>query len=198
MDSRSCDDRACLNASVGVCAMYEDDNDAQHKSFGLALRNPNDRLNRSGYGAWFRAQWNGWSLEAEFDERSIDYTRKADGSKETAPDQNDYGVEATLHYRFAESNWGVGAKAGIIWLDKHYRTVTIGTDSVRLADTISEFGFVVNYFFWDNNNKLTADLTWVEDNSGVSTTSAGYMVGASRGVVVEDGLMFRIQWQLNF
>ena len=40
----------------------------------------------------------------------------------TAPDQTDSGAEATLHYRFADSNWGVGAKAGIIWLDSDYRT----------------------------------------------------------------------------
>ena len=165
---------------------------------GLALRNPNDRLNRLGYNAWFRAQRDGWSLETEFTGRRVDYTRKADGTKETAPDQADYGVEATLHYRFPDSNWGVGAKAGIVWLDKDYRTVAVGASSVRIPDSIKELGLVVNYFFWDHNNKVTADVSWVKGNSGVSSSAAGYLVGASKGVIVEDGLLFRLQWQLSF
>ena len=125
--------------------------------------------------------------------RNIDYTR---GS--TAQDQQDMGAELMLHYRFAETNWGVGARAGIIWLDNNYSTLTVGTTAVNIQDTITEVAGVVNYFFWDHSNKISADVTWVKDNSGVNTSSAGYMFGASRGVIIEDGILFRVQWQVQF
>jgi len=57
---------------------------------------------------------------------------------------------------------------------------------------------VVNYFFWDHNHKLSADATYVSENSAVSSSSAGYLFNPARGVVVEDGWMFRVQWQLQF
>ena len=69
---------------------------------------------------------------------------------------------------------------------------------MHIKDAIKEVAFVVNYFFWDHNNKISWDVTWVKDNSGVNTSSAGYMFGASRGVIIEDGIMMRIQWQINF
>ena len=57
---------------------------------------------------------------------------------------------------------------------------------------------MVNYFLYDHNNKLSADINWVQDNSGVSSSSAGYLQGASKGVLVEDGIFLRIQWQISF
>jgi hypothetical protein len=74
----------------------------------------------------------------------------------------------------------------------------VGASSVGIEDTITEFGLVVNYFFYDHGNKLSADVTLVQDNSAVSSSSAGYLFSPSKGVVVEDGVMLRIQWQLNF
>ena len=193
VDNRPCAERGRLDASVGVCAYYEDDDDTSEKSPGaLALRSVGP-LQRYGLGAWARARWNGWTAIAEYDMRSIDYTRSS-----TAPDQSDSGAELTVHYRFAESNWGLGAKAGIIWLDDDYRSLTVGNSVVPIADSISEYGFVVNYFFWDNNNKITADVTWVNDNSAVSSSAAGYLVDPTKGVVIEDGILLRIQWQIQF
>ena len=70
--------------------------------------------------------------------------------------------------------------------------------SVTVNDTITEFGVVVNYFFYDHSNKVSADVTWVQDNSAVRSSSAGYLVDPTKGVVVEDGVNLRIQWQINF
>ena len=194
VDHRACADRCRLEASVGVTGYYEDDNDASERSPGsLALR-ATGPLTRWGASAFFRARWQGFNALVEAAMRNVDYT-----SGSTAPTQQDYGVEAMLHYRFAESNWGVGVRAGIIWLDSDYDTLTVGTNPpVSIDDTIKEFAFVVNYFFWDHNNKISWDVTWVKDNSGVNTSSAGYMFGASRGVIIEDGIMMRVQWQINF
>jgi hypothetical protein len=192
VDHRACEDRCRLDASLGICGMYENDDDTSHKNVGLALRS-SGRFDRSGYGAWFRARLEGWSLEAEYMVRSIDYQGSA------APTQTDAGLQVTLHHRFAESNWGLGAKAGIIWLDDDYSFVAVGQNPpVAIEDTITEFGFVVNYFFWDHANKLTGDVTWVQDNSAVSASSSGYLVDPKKGVVIEDGIMFRLQWQLQF
>src|SRR5207245_8020244 len=81
VDHRSCDQRCKLNASLGVGAYYENDDDDQHAAVGgLALSPFNgaavagDRLVRNGFDAWFRAQWNGWSLELEGLYRNIDFT----------------------------------------------------------------------------------------------------------------------------
>ena len=193
VDNRACDERCRLDASLGVCAYYEDDDDSSERSPGsLALRAVGP-LNRSGVGAWFRGRYEGWTAIAEFDMRNVDYTR---GS--TSPDQQDSGAELTVHYRFAESNWGLGARAGVIWLDGDYRSLTVGTASVPIASTISEYAFVVNYFFWDHANKVSADVTWVQDNSGVKSSAPGYFWDPANGVVIEDGMMFRLQWQINF
>jgi hypothetical protein len=89
-------------------------------------------------------------------------------------------------------------RAGMIWLDDAYDTLTIGNNLVAIEDTITEVGFVVNYFFWDHGNKLSADVSWIQDNSAVRSSSAGYLFDPSKGVVIEDGVMLRIQWQLNF
>ena len=61
--------------------------------------------------------------------RDVDYTAPAapPTSRPTT------GAELTVHYRFAESNWGVGAKAGIIWLDDDYDTITVGTEPAGRA-----------------------------------------------------------------
>ena len=193
VDSRPCDKRCELEASLGAYGYYEDDDDAQEKSpGGLALRSTGP-LDRWGAGAWFRARWQGWNVLAQFDMRNVDYTR---GS--TAEDQRDMGAELMLHYRFAESNWGVGARAGIIRLDASYKTIAVGNSTVGIDDPILEIAGVVNYFFWDHGNKISADVTWLKDNGGVNTSSAGYMFGASRGVIREDGIMFRVQWQIQF
>lgn len=75
-----------------------------------------------------------------------------------APDQSDSGAEVTLHHRFADSNFGLGVRAGMIWLDDAYDTLTIGNNLVAIEDTITEVGFVVNYFFWDHGDELSADV----------------------------------------
>ena len=202
VDGRPCDKRCGLDAAVGVAGYYEDDNDQNHAAWGgLALHNPNDRAKRYGLDGWFRAQWNGFSLLAEFLYRNIDYTAEVAGTgfaDTLHKTQTDYGAHLMLHYRFAESNWGVGVRGSVIWLDSDYDTLTVGTTTVNLEDRIMELGFVVNYFFWDHNNKVSADINWVQDNSGVNSSSAGYMFGVTnRGVIVEDGIMLRLQWQIN-
>ena len=193
VDHRACEDRCRLDASLGVCALYENDDDSSHRGWGLRLGSPTSRADRTGYGAWFRARKQGWNLLIEYASREVDYQG---GS--TAPTQTDSGIAATIHHRFAESNWGIGAKYATIWLDDDYSSVTVGAVAVPLEDTITEYGFVVNYFFWDNNNKVSADVTWVNDNSAVSASSAGYLVDPKKGVVIEDGVMLRIQWQIQF
>jgi hypothetical protein len=202
VDSRPCDKRCGLDAAIGIAGYYENDDDQNHLAWGgLALRNPTDRADRFGLNAWFRAQWNGLSGLAEFLYRDIDYTQEVAGTgfASTAHEtQTDYGAHVMLHYRFADTNWGVGVRGSIIWLDDDYDTITVGATSVDIEDTIKEFGFVVNYFLWDHNNKISADVNWVQDNSGVNSSSAGYMFGVTnRGVVVEDGIMFRVQWQIS-
>jgi|GEM_PF-3554162 len=190
VDHRACEERCRLDASLGVCAYHENDDDLSEKSPGLALRSTGP-LDRTGFGAWFRARWYGWNLVAEAGMRRVEY---ASG----APDPSDAGAEVTLHHRFASSNFGLGVRAGMIWLDDAYDTLTVGPDVVAIKDTISEVGFVVNYFFHDHGNKVSADVSWIQDNSAVRSSSAGYLFDPSKGVVVEDGLMFRVQWQLNF
>jgi hypothetical protein len=50
-----------------------------------------------------------------------------------------------------------------------------------------------------HGNKVSADVTWVKDNSAVNSTAAGYMSNSLvRGVLVEDGVMLRVQWQIQF
>ena len=136
-------------------------------------------------------QYQGFSFVAEGYQRAIEYSSGA-------LDQVDQGVHALLHYRFADSNWGLGVRGGMIFLDDNYSAIAVGAGAVPIEDTISEFGVVVNYFFWNHNNKLSLDVNWVQDNSGVNTSSAGYMFGVNRGVVVEDGVMLRVQWQVAF
>ncbi len=134
--------------------------------------------------------------------RELDYTLTSAGLPSTSPTQTDTGLAVMVNYRFADSNWGVGVRGGIIWLDDDYSSITVGptgnTTAVKYADTITEFGFVVNYFFYDHNNKITADVNWVQDNSGVSSSSAGYMADPKKGVIVEDGIYLRVQWQISF
>ena len=192
VDNRPCDKRGKFAAAVGVAGYYENDDDTQHAAWGgLALRSTG-RADRTGADLWFRMHWNGWSLLAEGLYRDVDYTA---GS--TAPTQTDYGAQLLVHYRFAESNWGIGARYGVIWLDSDYQTITVNSVGTKIPDTISEVGMVVNYFFWDHSNKIQLDVNYVMDNSGVNSSSAGYMFGTARGVVIEDGLMVRIQWQIN-
>jgi hypothetical protein len=200
VDHRPCDKRCEWQAAVGASFNYENDDDFQHAAWGgLVMRNANQRANRYGYDAWFRSQYLGWSFLAEYMLRNIDYTELASGAKSTSPTQEDSGVAALIHYRFGESNWGIGVRGSLIWIDKDYRSVTVPTNpAVALKDTISEYGVVVNYFFYDHNNKLQLDVNWVKDNSGVNSSSAGYMNGNARGVVIEDGIMLRIQWMINF
>ena len=191
VDNRSCEDRCRLDASVGVSGHYEDDNDANLPSGvpgSLAVKGNGGvgPLTRWGANAWFRAQWQGLSLQSEYSRRDIDFTA---GS--TAKDQTDAGFYVQAHYRFAESNWGVGAKYAVVWADDDYFTGP-------LKDTFWEAGAVVNYFFWDHANKISLDVTRVSGNSGVSSSSPGYLVSAAKGVVVEDGWMLRLQWQVNF
>ncbi|MCC7138545.1 MAG: hypothetical protein IT460_08990 [Planctomycetes bacterium] len=190
VDHRPCDERCRFEASLGVCAYHEDDDDTSEKSPGLALRSTGP-LERTGLAAWFRARYQGWTLVAEAGMRRVEYSSGA-------PDQQDSGAEVTIHHRFAESNFGLGVRAGMIWLDDAYDSLTVGNSTVAIEDTISELGFVVNYFFWDHGNKLSADVSWVQDNSAVRSSSAGYLFDPSKGVVVEDGLLIRVQWQLNF
>ena len=192
VDHRDCDKRCQLQAAVGVSGYYENDDDTQHNGWGNLTLRSTGRAERTGLNAWFRAAWQGWTFLAEGFQRSIDYTSGA-------PEQTDVGLHGLLHYRFADSNWGLGVRAGVIWIDDDYTSLAIGQNApVEFADTISEFGVVVNYFFWNHNNKLTADVNWVQDNSGVNTTTQGYMWGTSRGVVIEDGVMLRVQWQVMF
>ena len=154
-------------------------------------------MDRWGASAWLRARWEGLSLVAEYVYREYDHP------EDTLPYEveSESGADVTLHYRFGSSNWGVGAKAGMIWLDEQFGRLPIGvanSPKVGIEDTISEYGFVVNYFFWENGNKISADVTWVNDNSAVSSSAAGYLVDPKKGVVIEDGVLLRIQWQLQF
>ena len=191
VDSRDCDKRCDLQAALGASAYFENDDDSQHGSWGsLALRSTG-RAERSGLNAWFRAQYQGFSFLLEGFQRSIEYSSGA-------PDQVDQGVHALVHYRFADSNWGLGVRGGMVFLDDNYAAIPVGAGAVAIEDTISEVGVVVNYFFWNHNNKLSLDVNWVQDNSGVNTSSAGYMWGVNKGVVVEDGVMVRLQWQVAF
>jgi hypothetical protein len=192
VDHRSCKDRGTLDASFGVAGYWENDDDVSEKSPGLALRSTGP-LTRMALGAWFRARWHGFSVIAEAGVRDVDYTA---GS--AAPDQRDYGAEITVHYRFPNSRFGVGARYGAIWLDDDYDSLTVGNAIVPIDDVITEAGVVVNYFIEDHAHKLTADLNWIQDNSAVRSSSAGYLWDPTKGVVVEDGLMLRLQWQLNF
>jgi hypothetical protein len=194
VDHRACDDRCRLDLSIGASGYYENDDDTLQRAPGaLALRSTGT-VDRWGASAWVRARWQGLTAILEGAMRNVDYT--ADGS--TAEEQQDMGAELTVHYRFSESNWGIGAKAGIIWLDDDYDTITVGTNPpVAIEDTITEVGFVVNYFFWDHSNKVTWDITWVQDNSGVNSSAPGYMWGPTRGVIIEDGILMRLQWQIN-
>jgi hypothetical protein len=191
VDMRSCEGRSRLDASVGVSGYYEDDDDANLPSGvagSLAVKGNGGvgPLTRWGANAWVRAQWQGFSFQSEYFRRNIDFTA---GS--TAPDQTDQGFYAQAHYRFAESNWGVGAKYAVVWADDDYFNGV-------LEDTFWEAGVVVNYFFWDHAHKVSLDVTRVSGNSGVSSTGPGYLVSAAKGVVVEDGWMMRLQWQFNF
>jgi hypothetical protein len=192
VDSRACDKRCRLDLSVGVGAYFENDDDSKHDQWGgLALRGKGP-ADRTGANLWVRGQWNGFSWIAEGYYRDIDY------SDSSYKQQTDYGAELTVHYRFPTSNWGVGARYGVIWIDSDYRSTTVNGVNVNFADTIQEAGLAVNYFFFDHNNKITADVNWVMDNSGVSSSSAGYLVDPAKGVVIEDGIFLRVQWQLNF
>jgi hypothetical protein len=196
VDHRPCDKRCKLDASVGVSGYYENDDDVSRSQWGgLAVRG-SGRADRYGLNAWFRAQYNGWSFLAEAYLRNLDYTA---GS--TSEEQEDKGAHVLVHHRFADSNWGVGVRAGMVWKDDDYDTVSTGPQGnvtvVDLEDTITEVGVVVNYFFWDHNHKLSLDVNWVHDNSGVTSSSAGYLADRTKGVIVEDGFMLRIQWQLS-
>jgi hypothetical protein len=190
VDSRACADRCKFEASIGVAAYHENDDDRTLRSPGLVARSTGP-LDRTGYGAWLRARWQGFTLVAEAASRTLDYSSDAES-------QTDTGATIMLHHRFANSNFGVGVKAGWIWLDDDYDSIAVGMDSVSIEDTISEYGLVVNYFFWDHSNKLSADVTVVQDNSAVRSSSAGYLFDPSKGVIIEDGIYLRIQWQLNF
>ena len=192
VDHRECEERCRLDASIGIAGYYENDDDVNLKSPGMAVRSTGP-LDRYGVGAWFRARWHGWSALLEGGMRTVDFTR---GS--TAPTQTDYGVELMVHHRFESSPWGVGVRGGMIWLDDDYLTLPVGAGSVALEDTISEVGVVVNYFFHDHGNKVSADVTWLQDNSAVRSSSAGYLWDPTKGVAVEDGIMLRLQWQINF
>jgi hypothetical protein len=191
VDHRPCEERCEWAVATGVSGYYENDDDDDHAQHGLRL-GADGPLDRTGICAWVRAHWNGWSFLVEGAGRHVDYTGDSD-----AEDQTDYGLQAVVHYRFADSNWGVGVRGTVIRLDDDYDTVTVGSDTVDLEDTIWDLGVVVNYFFWDHVHKVSADLTYISENSAVSSTAPGYLVDATRGVVVEDGWMFRLQWQLS-
>ena len=193
VDHRPCDKRCQWLVSVGAAGYYENDDDSSHSQPGGLRLNSSGRIDRWGANVWVRAAWNGWTFLAEGYQRSIDYT--SDGS--TAEEQVDQGAHVLVHHRFADSNWGVGVRGGMIWLDDDYPTRTVGEVAVDLEDTIWEVGLVVNYFFYDHNHKLSADVNWISENSGVTSSSAGYLVNPANGVVIEDGLMFRVQWQLS-
>jgi hypothetical protein len=191
VDHRPCDERCRFDLSVGVAGYFENDDDANLPSGvpgGLAVVGNGGvgPLDRKGVGFWLRTQWQGWSLQAEYFRRSIDFTG---GS--AAPDQDDSGAYVQVHHRFAESNWGVGAKYAVVWGDDD-------GFAGPLEDTMWEAGVAVSHFFWEHAHKVTLDVTRVSGNSGVTSSSPGYLVNASRGVVVEDGWMLRVQWQVNF
>ncbi len=193
VDLRDCEGRNRLDASLGVSAYHENDDDASLSApGGLAVKAPGP-LERTGLNAWFRAQWRGWSFQSEWFSRHVSFTR---GS--ASPDQDDSGFYAQLHHRFGDSPWGLGAKYAVVWADDDtYDSAVVGGSPVDLDPTMSEFGVVVNYFFWDHLNKLSLDASWVRENSGVSSSSTGYLVDPAKGVVVEDGLLLRLQWQIS-
>ena len=144
VDGRPCDKRCDFEASVGVAGYFENDDDVKRDGYGgLAVRS-SGRTERTGYDAWFRAQWNGLSLSVEWMQREIDFTLGTNGLPTTAKTQTDSGASATLHYRFADSNWGVGVRYGVIWLDDDYSTLTSGpqgnTTTITYADKITEYG----------------------------------------------------------
>ena len=187
VDNRSCEERCCLDLALGASAYYENDDDKKLPApGGLAVKGNAGvgPLERTGFSGWLRGQWQGWSWQTEYFSRHIDFTA---GS--AALNQDDSGFYAQLHYRFPCSNWGVGAKYAVIWADSDYYKGV-------LKDTMSEVGFVVNYFFWDHANKITADVSFVNDNGGVTNKNSGYLVSAAKGVVVEDGVLLRVQWQI--
>ena len=191
VDQRPCEDRGRLDASVGVSGYYENDDDTHLPSGipgSLAVKGNGGvgPLTRWGANAWFRARWHGFSFQAEYFHRDIDYTA---GSPD--PDPTDTGAYAQAHYRVANSPWGLGAKYAIVWADDDYFTAP-------LEDTFWEAGAVVNYFVEDHAHKVSLDVTRVVGNSGVNSSSPGYLVNAARGVVVEDGWLLRLQWQINF
>jgi phosphate-selective porin len=189
VDHRPCEERCRFDLSVGLSGHYENDDDANLPSGvagSLAVRGNGGvgPLVRWGANAWVRARWNGFSFQSEV------YRRHVDFGEDGVPDQVDDGAYAQLHYRFAESHWGVGAKYAVIWADEdHFGGV--------LEDTFWEAGAVLNRFFWDHSHKLSLDATYVEGNSGVSSSGPGHLVNAARGVVVEEGWLLRLQWQLN-
>ena len=196
VDHRPCEKRCKLLASLGASAYYENDDDAKRDQWGgLAVRGSSARgADRMGLNGWFRAAYNGWSTMIEWYQRDIDYT-----GANTSLTQTDSGAHMFVHYRFADSNWGLGVRAGILWLDDDYLTVTLNNQTIAIEDTTLEFGAVVNYFFHDHSNKVSLDVNYIQDNSGVSSSSAGYLANNSgKGVIVEDGIMVRLQWQLNF
>jgi hypothetical protein len=197
VDHRPCDKRCAWQVAIGAAGYYENDDDLRHFApGGIRLAGGSARIDRMGLEAWVRAAWNGFTFLADAYYREIDYTGDSD-----AETQTDYGVQFLAHYRFADSNWGVGLRGGAIWLDDDYDVRTVGSGAaavdVPLEDTIYEVGAVVNYFFWDHNHKLSLDVNRVIENSAVSSSSAGYRVDPATGIVVEDGWYFRIQWQLS-
>lgn len=194
VDHRACADRCGWDVSIGVSGYHENDDDAEHRAAGLALRS-SGRIDRTGINAWIRARHDGWTFLAEYARRIVDY-------KSGAPEQVDEGAHFLVHHRFADSNWGVGARVAAIFLDDDYTTLSIGPTggpftAVAIEDTIWEAAVVLNYFFWDHSHKVSLDVSWIQDNSAVSSSSAGYLANPSRGVVVEDGIMIRVQWQLQ-
>jgi hypothetical protein len=190
VDHRPCADRCRLDVSVGASAHYEDDDDAHLPSGvagSLAVRGNGGvgPLTRWGLSAWARARWQGFSLQAEVYRRSLDWHDAPD------PDQVDVGAYVQAHHRFATSNWGLGVRYAFVSADDDHFT------GAR-EDVFHEIGAVLNYFFWDHAHKVSLDVNRVIGNSGVSSSGPGYLVSPARGVVVEDGWMLRLQWQLNF
>lgn len=188
VDSRSCEDRCCLDLAIGASAYHENDDDKSLTAPGSLAVKGNagvGPLARTGWSVWMRGQWQGWSWQTEFLSRHIDFTA---GS--TALDQDDTAFYAQLHYRFPYSNWGVGVKYAVVNADSDYY-------SGVWKDSMSEFGVALNYFFWDHSHKITADVTVVTDNGGVTNKNSGYLVSAAKGVALEDGVMVRVQWQIQ-
>jgi hypothetical protein len=188
VDNRCGDERCRLDLSLGVSAHYEDDDDATLLSGvpgSLAVKSTGP-LTRWGANAWLRAQWRGWSLQSEVYHREVDFTA---GS--SAKDQVDDGFYVQAHHRFEGSPWGAGAKFAMIWADED-------GFADPLEDTFWEAGLALNYFVWDHSHKVTVDASRVSGNSGVSSTGPGYGVSAAKGVIVEDGWLLRVQWQVNF